>query len=552
MNEPTSHESHWLNERLQRLGSDELDFGVVRSPLRPVVERSDPWQAEMRRHDFSAVLPGVMPESVQDEGAGADRPTSGARVVAVTDVEEDPVGRVQTAVLLARRLAESGSRVLLVDADLRHVGLSRWMPDRDLDAEGLVDILQYGASVHAVQRKGPIENVGIVSVGSYRPDGLDLFDDQGLGRLVVQLRASADVVLVVLPAWLSAERFHPFLVHADAVVVSMHLDRSLAASLEDLLRYLQGLNVSIAGLVTFAGPDASEKRVDELLRETDPWREPEDPEDLEEPSALSRSGRIPSFDDVSEESESQLHRVVVPAAEHVPEPQPRGFRRRPAHEAERSSPVLRITLIAAVVALLGFVGWWGLTQRDHPPARPNPVVQRPSSPVQVDSESTDAGLPAGPTVDLQVDGDSLASEPLGASVSRPDSLLGGEATAQPVDVTEPSLVETVVAEAPEPVEPAPSVAETATTWDVQLRREVGGGYALHLFSFADSTDALSELPRLQRQGWQPVVRGADIPGKGRWFRVLVGRFDDRASALAARDAVGQRAGVDWVGVVRVP
>lgn len=572
MNESASRESHWLNERLQRLGTDDLDFGVVRSPLRPVVERSDPWQADPRRHDFSAVLPRLLPDPAESEsGPGSDPTPRKGRVVVVTDVEEDPMGRVQAAVLLARRLVEGDTRVLLADADLRHVGLSRWMPDRDLDAEGLVDILQYGASVAAVLRKGPLEGVSILSVGSYRPDGVDLYDDQGLGRLIAQLRACADVVLIVLPAWLANERFHPVLVHADAVVVSMHLDRSLAPMLEDLLRYLQGLNVDIAGLITFAGPDASEKQVDQLLRETDPWREPEEVEDLEASPADETTATVSAESGVSRgvsgSFQPEFHDVVVPSSEHQPaqmeEPQPRGFRRRSASEAERSSPVLRIAIIAAAVALLAFVGWWGLTQREHPPARPRPVVQRPAPPVEQAQQaprtpSTDVSEgssvpPSGGDGDgaARADGGLSATDTVRSAASIAESLAaaGDRSPAAQPRVTPVAAAEAAPSEpaVPEQVSPvAPDDYERA------LALPVGGGYALHLYSFADSTDALSVLPRLHRQGWQTAVRGADIPGKGHWYRVLVGRFDDRASAMAARDAVGERAGVDWVGVVRVP
>ena len=385
-----------------------------------------------------------------------------------------------------------------------------------------------------------------------------------------------------LPAWLAQDRFHPFLVHPDAVVVSMHLDRSLAPALEDLLRYLQGLNVTIAGLVTFSGPDASEKRVDELLRETDPWREPEDVEELEVPKASididpsvtgAHSGATSPYEDTFESDPAAQPRVSVPAVEHAAEPLPRGFRRRSAREAERSSPVLRIALIAAVIALLAFVGWWGLTQRDHPSARtphvthvatrsvpPGSAGRGAVTPVATDTTTQDATEQSALLADT-------AESTLGSGAD-PRSAAEPEIVPESVPESEPEIVSAIVSEPaddPAPArESAPSVeapasptaadplAGSTAAWQRELGTAVGGGFALHLYSFADSTDALGELPRLQRQGWRTAVRGADVPGKGRWFRVLVGRFDDRASALAARDAVGERAGVDWVGVVRVP
>lgn len=543
MNEPSSRDHHWLDERLRGVGVDPAELEVVRSPMRPVIERGDPWQVDVRLHDFAALILRLLGDRDDEENVEGKR----GRVVAVTDVEEDPVGRVQTAVLLARRLQEEGRSVLLVDADLRHVGLSRWLADRDLDAEGLVDVLEYGASVAAVLRKGPIERVSLLSVGSYRPDATDLFDDHGLGRLVVQLRGAADVILVVVPAWLANARFHPLLVHADSVVVSVHLDLTLAPALEDLLRYLRGLNVTIGGLVTFAGPDSSEKRVDELLREADPWRVPEDVDDIVGPPSARDSApdaRAPFTEPVSG--------LVVPAVDRDPASGPRGFRRRPTAEAEKSSPVLRVALILAVIVLLAFVGWWGLTQREHPPARTSPLAQRPAAQVPVRPAPVPApATTASPTGEAQAAADSILAEdtrvttvddaaPEGTvplDVEAEPSGAGGDET--PAAVDQPASV-------PEPLAETPSLQAAA------LARPVGGGFALHLYSFPDSSEALTVLPRLRGQGWQPVVMGADVPDKGRWYRVLIGRFESRASATAAIDEAKRRAGVDWVGVVRVP
>lgn len=45
-----------------------------------------------------------------------------------------------------------------------------------------------------------------------------------------------------------------------------------------------------------------------------------------------------------------------------------------------------------------------------------------------------------------------------------------------------------------------------------------------------SSEADGYARRLRSQGYQALVAEAEVPGKGRWFRVRVGKFDSRASA----------------------
>lgn len=366
MEDSSGTDRHWLDDRLQGVDSQDTGFTVVNSPLRPVVERGDPWKVDVRHHELKSFM-----EPLVDVGDGK------ARVAVMTDVEEDPVARVQTAVLLARRLAEKGRRVLMVDADVRHVGLSRWLPDRDLDAEGLVDVLQYGASVSALRRPGPVEGIEVLAVGSYRPDEATLFDEEALLRLVQQLRSEADVVLVLSPAWVTDERFHPLLVHGDSVVVSLHLDRTLGPRLQELLDYLSGLNVPVAGLMTYAGPDAAERRVDRVLDPTGGDDAPSGP--VEQPLPTPPHGVEPVAPEAPAESVGAEER----ATEARPETRPRAIEPN-GDDDGGSSRVFRIAAVGALLLILAFVGWWGLSSRDDSAGIPSAPGRPPAERVAAD------------------------------------------------------------------------------------------------------------------------------------------------------------------------
>lgn len=536
MDESSANDRNWLDDRLQAVEGSESGFTVVNSPLRPVVERGDPWKVDVRHHELKAFL-----EPLE---AGAD---GEARVAIMTDVEEDPVARVQTAVLLARRLAEQGRRVLLVDADVRHVGLSRWLPDRDLDAEGLVDVLQYGASVPALQRPGPVDGVHVLAVGSYRPDDASLFAEDEVLRLMGQLRTVADVVLLLAPAWVTDERFHPLLVHGDAVVVSLHLDRTLGPRLQELLQYLGGLNVPVAGVMTFAGPDAAERHVDDVF-------------DGNEADGVLGEANPPAPRDEPLPAPPPEPEPAAPEADAVaarPETRPRAIE-PPADDDGGSSRVFRIAAVVSLVVIVAFVGWWGLSSQSDDSGLPIVTGRPPVDDVatgtaaETASEGTDAPaeITSGETIDPQAADDTAADAPdtpTEAATNEASDVTTAEATEESPAVTSPE---------PTPATPeqvADDAIDAPAAWEQAVALAPGGGgYALHVSSFSRSEPAATEVARLQRtEGWNPIVREATVDGR-QWYRVLVGRFPTRAEALAARDAVGEIVEQDWIGVIRVP
>lgn len=72
--------------------------------------------------------------------------------------------------------------------------------------------------------------------------------------------------------------------------------------------------------------------------------------------------------------------------------------------------------------------------------------------------------------------------------------------------------------------------------DSGIRREpqkkTGGRYTVQVASYRDSRDAQELAQRLERKGYQAFVAEAEIPGKGRWYRVRVGRFGTRKEAAS--------------------
>jgi hypothetical protein len=90
----------------------------------------------------------------------------------------------------------------------------------------------------------------------------------------------------------------------------------------------------------------------------------------------------------------------------------------------------------------------------------------------------------------------------------------------------------------------------------ELRRDrftepVGqAGWALWLYSLPDSALAKVEIRELQRRGLRAVYRPVQIEDRGEWYRVYVGSFPDRRSAVAAAEPLGAVLDHDWIRPVR--
>jgi len=75
-------------------------------------------------------------------------------------------------------------------------------------------------------------------------------------------------------------------------------------------------------------------------------------------------------------------------------------------------------------------------------------------------------------------------------------------------------------------QPAPETKATAAATVPQ------GAFTLQVASLRDAKMADEMVARLRREGYQALQTGVTIPGKGRWYRVHVGRFADRQAARA--------------------
>jgi receptor protein-tyrosine kinase len=133
-------------------------------------------------------------------------------------------GRSFVAANLAVAFAQIGVRTLLVDADLR---ASRQHELFGLDnGAGLSAVLAERAAAHEVLQQ-PLPNLWVLPAGPLPPSPQDLLARPGFARLLQQLEAQADLVLLDSPPFGQAADAQTIAVRAAAalIVVRKHASR---------------------------------------------------------------------------------------------------------------------------------------------------------------------------------------------------------------------------------------------------------------------------------------------------------------------------------------
>ena len=126
-------------------------------------------------------------------------------------------GKSFTSVNLAAVMAQSGKRVVVVDADLRR-GTVRKYFDAPRGSRGLSEVLSREAKLAEVVRSGPIDNLFYVSAGNYPPNPSELLMRAEFEEMIKELSTDYDFVIVDAP---------PVLAVTDPVILSKYVGATM-------------------------------------------------------------------------------------------------------------------------------------------------------------------------------------------------------------------------------------------------------------------------------------------------------------------------------------
>jgi capsular exopolysaccharide synthesis family protein len=118
-------------------------------------------------------------------------------------------GKTEVVANLGLALAQSGDRVMVLDANLRSPGLGERLGMRS--GIGLTEVLEGRESIEGVLHRHRTEPLAVLTSGSPRPNPSELLDSEQFDAMLGALAESFDFIIVDTPALLS---------NADAAVVA--------------------------------------------------------------------------------------------------------------------------------------------------------------------------------------------------------------------------------------------------------------------------------------------------------------------------------------------
>ena len=175
-------------------------------------------------------------------------PTGGERpkVVLITSAVPNE-GKSTIAANLARTLASGGSRVLLVDADLRKGQLHEMLGLHA--APGLVELLQHPADLESFIQVNSTQNFAFLSRGTALGHTSDLFLGMVFDQVLAQMRQKFDYVLIDSSPVFAADDASTLAPKVDGTLFVVRNNFSSARLVRECLELLHQRQSHILGLV---------------------------------------------------------------------------------------------------------------------------------------------------------------------------------------------------------------------------------------------------------------------------------------------------------------
>jgi capsular exopolysaccharide synthesis family protein len=203
------------------------------------------------------------------------------RVLVVTSAVPGE-GRTTIACNLAASLAAVGSRVVLVDGDLRRPKVAGYLGLET--APGLTAVLAGRASFANAVQPWSEDGLAVLTSGAPTPRPNELVASRSTTDLIVWLRLKYDYVIIDAPPVLAVADAANLAAHSDGVVLVSRWGVTKRPELESAVSFLRSVSVPVVGAILSRTPDnlaAGAARYGEYVPEEAPapevtrWPEPE-------------------------------------------------------------------------------------------------------------------------------------------------------------------------------------------------------------------------------------------------------------------------------------
>ncbi|MGD2135782.1 MAG: polysaccharide biosynthesis tyrosine autokinase, partial [Gemmatimonadales bacterium] len=156
-------------------------------------------------------------------------------------------GKSTTAVNLAVTLAQSHSRTLLIDGDLRRPQLHRAF--QLVEFPGLTDLLVAQAEQREAVRPEVLENLDVLPAGSQPPNPAELLGSDTMRDIVTRLRRDYDYIVMDTPPSLPVTDAAIVAAMADATILVMRSGETEEDAAQRTVEQLRRVRARVAGTV---------------------------------------------------------------------------------------------------------------------------------------------------------------------------------------------------------------------------------------------------------------------------------------------------------------
>lgn len=157
-------------------------------------------------------------------------------------------GKTTVAVNLALTYAEAGSKVVIVDADVRKGRVARFFKAKSVP--GLTDGLSGQAALKDVVRKTNVnENLSYISCGTHSPRPYELLESEEMKNLLENLKKEYDYVIIDTPPVLMLSDALALVPQVDGTVLVCRHETSYVSDIAKTLNTLSFAKANVLGVV---------------------------------------------------------------------------------------------------------------------------------------------------------------------------------------------------------------------------------------------------------------------------------------------------------------
>jgi receptor protein-tyrosine kinase len=164
-------------------------------------------------------------------------------------------GKSTLAVNLATALAQSGSRVTLIEADLRRPRVTRYMGL--VGGAGLTNVLAGTAEVHEVMQPWGDGKLSILAAGPMPPNPSEMLGSAQMRSLLETLRDTQDYVVIDTPPLLPVTDAAVLSVLADGCLIVTRFGKTRREQLREAVATLSRIDAKLLGVVVNRVPQAA-------------------------------------------------------------------------------------------------------------------------------------------------------------------------------------------------------------------------------------------------------------------------------------------------------